>query len=622
MRNLIWLASYPKSGNTWARMFVAAYLSGAESFDLKQVHQFSRSESLLALFADIAGKPSTELSEEDISTHRLAVQERLARNVGQRVVKTHNARLTRDYRRLVFSRFTRAGIYVVRNPLDVVDSLADHTNKSLDEAIELMNESGHRLGATDKHAAQFVGTWSHHVRTWINNADEFPLIVLRYEDLKANPYEGFGNLIKFLGWQYDEQRVRRAVDLTSFESLQRAEDVDGFAEASAIATSGRFFRHGQCGRWREILTATQAARVIVHHREMMEMLGYEVPVLDSGLVRGGRPAVGGFGEVGRPAPSAKRADGDGKGSGVFFGEAGSASEQLLAEKDSRPRSADIQQILTPRTRSKKNSNDKREAAAPRSPTTPGAPDETANRPLIAYEIYQQTDMPLTPAPINRPWMDDTQHRYAYRCLPLTLANQAGWVIGNPTGFTVYWNGGPRVEDVVLTFDNQRPEKRISSLFGHGVVTFNMPYLFRTPENINLWVKGPTNSPKDGVHALEGIVETDWTAASFTMNWKLTRPNHVVRFDVGEPICMVVPYPRGLPDSLSPRRQALDSDAEVSRAYRRWSADRDEFHRLVAAGDKEAIERGWQKDYFQGRDPGSERVEYHQTKLTVRPFESS
>jgi len=270
-----------------------------------------------------------------------------------------------------------------------------------------------------------------------------------------------------------------------------------------------------------------------------------------------------------------------KGSGVFFGEAGQAGEVLSTEKDSRPRA------VRAKPSRRRDENELLASSA-----------TALQNKIMAFEIYQQTDMPLTPAPIDRQWMDDTQQRFAYRCPPLTLANQAGWVIGNPTGFAVYWNGGPRVEDVLLRFDDQRDEKRISSLFGHGTVTFNMPYLFRTPENINLWVKGPTNSPKDGVHPLEGIVETDWTAASFTMNWKLTRPNHVVCFEVGEPICMVVPSPRGLLDSLLPLKQPLDSDAEVSQAYRRWSADRDEFHRRVAAGDKEAIERGWQKDYFQ------------------------
>ena len=85
--------------------------------------------------------------------------------------------------------------------------------------------------------------------------------------------------------------------------------------------------------------------------------------------------------------------------------------------------------------------------------------------------------------------------------------------------------------------------------------------------------------------------------------------------------MLVPFPRGLMDSLLPHKQPAESNADVAERYKRWNADRDEFHRLIAAGDMEAIERGWQKDYFQGRDPGSERVDTHQTKLTVRPFES-
>jgi hypothetical protein len=142
---------------------------------------------------------------------------------------------------------------------------------------------------------------------------------------------------------------------------------------------------------------------------------------------------------------------------------------------------------------------------------------------------------------------------------------------------------------------------------------------RTPPEINLWVKGPTNWPKDAVQALEGIVETDWTSASFTMNWKITRPHHLIRFERGEPICMLVPYPRGLLDSFVPRLEPLDNNAELAAAYQQWSADRNEFHRRMREGDQEVLERGWQKDYFQGRDPGSEKFGKHQTKLQVREF---
>jgi len=245
---------------------------------------------------------------------------------------------------------------------------------------------------------------------------------------------------------------------------------------------------------------------------------------------------------------------------------------------------------------------------------------TDDKSIIAYEIYSQTDMPLIPAPKTRKWMGETQQRYAYRCLPLALANQAGWLICNPASFCVRWNGGRTVGDTTLVFDGAQPDDRISSLFGHGTITFNLPYLIRTPPGVNLWVKGPSNWPRDGIQALEGIVETDWTSASFTMNWKLTRPHHLVRFERGEPICMIVPYPRGLLDELAPRKEPLENNQELAEAYRRWSADRDEFHRQMAAGNREVLERGWQKDYFQGHDPGNERVETHQTKLTVRQFE--
>ncbi len=241
--------------------------------------------------------------------------------------------------------------------------------------------------------------------------------------------------------------------------------------------------------------------------------------------------------------------------------------------------------------------------------------------FIAYEIYPQSDMPIAPAVVQRPWMEATQNRFAYRCLPLAMANQAGWLISCPASFSARWDGGPAADGVTLVFDTSPPDRRITPLFGHGTITFHVPYLFRTPLGFNLWVKGPSNLVKHGVQALEGMVETDWTAASFTMNWKLTAPQSIVRFEVGEPICMVVPYRRDTTAGLVPLRRPLAENAELKEQYERWSRERDEFQKRVAEGDTEAIRRGWQKDYFQGRDPGREKFEQHQTKLSLPPFQS-
>jgi hypothetical protein len=228
-------------------------------------------------------------------------------------------------------------------------------------------------------------------------------------------------------------------------------------------------------------------------------------------------------------------------------------------------------------------------------------------------------MPIYPAPCERDWMEATHERFAYRCLPLVIANQAGWWIANPTAFTVRWNGGRRLQDLRIWYSGGRRDGRIISHFGHGILTFAIPYLFRTPPGINLWIKGPSNRLKDGIQPLEGIVEADWSAATFTMNWKLTRPNHPVRFAVGEPICMITPAPRGLLEKLEPVRTPLKNNRELAAGYRVWSRSRDRFNRALEQLNSEAVRRGWQRHYFLGLGPEGERFAGHQTRLRLKEF---
>lgn len=242
--------------------------------------------------------------------------------------------------------------------------------------------------------------------------------------------------------------------------------------------------------------------------------------------------------------------------------------------------------------------------------------------LVAYQIN-----PLPPvvglfaAPIDRAWMDEAPHRFPYRCLPLAIANQCGWVMTCPTSFSAYWYGGHLPGDLEVRFDDPTfADGSILSHFGSGVLTFTVPYLFRTPKGINLWVKGPTNWPKDGIQALEGIVETDWSASTFTMNWKMTRTNEWVRFEQGEPFCMIVPVPRGLAESLAPRVELLSSNDELEKQYQTWEASRRGFLQGLKTHDPQAVQRGWQKDYFQGKTPDGQPADGHQTRLKIREFE--
>src|SRR5579884_101588 len=185
------------------------------------------------------------------------------------------------------------------------------------------------------------------------------------------------------------------------------------------------------------------------------------------------------------------------------------------------------------------------------PASSGQPAGGAEPELIAYRLTPWPPMRLVRAPRARDWMDATRDHFAYRCLPLLIANQAGWMVLNSHSIRVTWTGG--WDPSCVRVESLANEDRVpaSGHFGHGVLTFNLPFLFRTPAGYNLHVRGPANWPKDGIVPLEGLVETDWSVATFTMNWKLTRPDVEVVFEQDEPICMVLPQPRGLLESFVP-----------------------------------------------------------------------
>ena len=140
-------------------------------------------------------------------------------------------------------------------------------------------------------------------------------------------------------------------------------------------------------------------------------------------------------------------------------------------------------------------------------------------------------------------MDATDQRFANRCLPLLMANQSGWVLVSRHALTATWDGGHGKDALTVEVTAGLPPFPAVSHFGGGVLTWHVPWLFRTPPGWNLLVRGPANQPKDGVCVLEGLVETDWSPATFTLNWLLTRPG-TVAVAVGEPVAMIVPQRRG------------------------------------------------------------------------------
>jgi hypothetical protein len=241
--------------------------------------------------------------------------------------------------------------------------------------------------------------------------------------------------------------------------------------------------------------------------------------------------------------------------------------------------------------------------------------------LTAYRLAEfDTFLEIVPAPADRFWMDFSTGGWANRCLPLRIANQGGWHILNDCDFEAEWNGKPAVDGLRIRYRDSTPSRFVRSNFGYGIVTWNLPYLFRTPPGWNLWVRGPANLPKDGACALEGIVETDWSEASFTVNWKITRPAWRVVFRKGDPICMILPQRRGEVESVRPRIRNIESEPELHQGYRAWKDSRRGF---VADMNKEIREAGenapWQGHYTRGATVAGKPFSQHQTKLRVREF---
>ncbi len=277
MSGILWLASYPKSGNTWMRVFLAnLILDEPEPLELKRINEVCSSEPNEVWFKPFAKGEVSALSERRIAALRVKAQDRAAQlNKNIVLMKTHSL-YGRDHGYPTISVKASVGvIYIVRDPRDVVISAADHYGLTIDQAIEMMNDKKARgRGMAGSTVHELMGSWSDHVRSW-TGWKHTPLLVLRYEDMLADPYGQLGGVARKVGITLDEARIRRAVEFSSFEKLQAQEAETGFVEKSV--NSQRFFRSGRAGTWRETLTADQAAAIERHHAEQMRRFGYLPP---------------------------------------------------------------------------------------------------------------------------------------------------------------------------------------------------------------------------------------------------------------------------------------------------------------------------------------------------------
>jgi hypothetical protein len=275
---IFWIASYPKSGNTWVRSFIANVISERRPVPLNKLGAFCASEATASWYKPYGDVETLDArpSKENMELRQM-VQERAAVNAAPRdiLLKTHN--LHADYLGLPLVRedLTVGGVYMLRDPRDVAVSLAAHSGSSLDEAIALMKKPKAAIGPNGpmrgRQMFEIVGDWSSHVSSWTSKWHP-RITVFRYEDCLADPEGTLGKLPPFLGISKDIWRIKAALAASSFESLKQIEAEQGFNEKSAHTDS--FFARGAAGGWREVLSDAQARKIERDHRKVMTRFGY------------------------------------------------------------------------------------------------------------------------------------------------------------------------------------------------------------------------------------------------------------------------------------------------------------------------------------------------------------
>jgi hypothetical protein len=261
-----WLASYPKSGNTWVRLAVHAYRTG--SADINRMGNIS--DTCRAAWQAASLQPLEKITEGMALMVRPAAMLNLQKIIAsipyeRPLIKTHAANVCVCDISQIPTPITYGAVHIVRDPRDVVVSWAHHFDVTYDQAIYSLNDPGN--ATSPDNMLQVITSWSNHTATWqqAHNAKTW-----RYEDMLADPRTAFRQIIEHIDDEVDEDRLQTALEMTSLDALKAAESEKGFAEAK----NGAFFRSGKVGGYKDVLTGKQISRIERAHGDKMREFGY------------------------------------------------------------------------------------------------------------------------------------------------------------------------------------------------------------------------------------------------------------------------------------------------------------------------------------------------------------
>lgn len=272
-KSIVWMASYPKSGNTWTRIFLANYIANMDQpVPINNAHRIAMGDSIVKTYHMVAGRriDTTDI-DLTLKLRKLVLGGIVANNADINLVKTHNARTKARGVNLIPDEVTRSAIYIMRNPLDMVLSYARHYGMSLEQAVDTVSHPDNANPPDVDNVTQFLGSWSDHVRSWTGKS-AYPVLVLRYEDMLSSPKPAFSKVLEHLGMPIDADRLDRAIRFSSFEELSDQENAQGFVEKSP--QSERFFARGQSDQWKTDLPPQLVRKMKHTHHKVMKKYGY------------------------------------------------------------------------------------------------------------------------------------------------------------------------------------------------------------------------------------------------------------------------------------------------------------------------------------------------------------
>jgi hypothetical protein len=281
LNNIIWLASYPKSGNTWFRSFLTALKSEHEAFNINELKTdgiFSGKEQL----ENVLDIDADYLQQSEIEQfQRVAWNYTAAQSKTKKFVKIHDAFTCIDDAQsttLIPEEATYKAVYFVRHPYDVVPSLANHNGKDIESTVAFFNDPDAAFINVKKKKSfaanqfyQHLGTWNEHVKSWLERPS-FPVHFMRYEDMKMSPFETFKKAIEFMELDYSDAQINEALEMTKFENLRKQEEEKGFREKSTKTKF--FFNKGEMNYGKSLLTEKQIESIKQVNEEMMKHFGY------------------------------------------------------------------------------------------------------------------------------------------------------------------------------------------------------------------------------------------------------------------------------------------------------------------------------------------------------------